>query len=54
MSLLASRPVTDVCGIAARRARKLTDHGIQTALDFAQADSRLIRSLLTVACEVLR
>jgi hypothetical protein len=52
-SLLASRPVTDVCGIAARRARKLAEHGIQTAMDFTQADRQLICSFLTVTGEAL-
>jgi DNA polymerase V len=51
--LLAQRPVTDITGIAGRRAARLTPHGIQTCLDFAQADRRLIRSLLTVVGERL-
>lgn len=52
-SLLASRPVMDVCGIGSRRAARLEPFGIKTALDFARADRRLIRSLLTVVGEAL-
>jgi len=52
-ALLASLPVTDITGIAGRRAARLTHWGIQTCLDFAQADRRLIRSLLTASGEKL-
>ncbi|WP_422929455.1 DNA polymerase Y family protein [Singulisphaera sp. PoT] len=52
-TLLASLPVTEVSGIAGRRAAKLTAWGIQTCLDFARADRRLIRELLTATGEKL-
>jgi DNA polymerase V len=39
-SLLAARPVTDVTGIAGRRAARLSPWGILTCLDFARADRR--------------
>lgn len=52
-SLLASRPVTDVCGIGERRAKRLAPYGIHTALDLTLADRRLVRSLLTVKGEAL-
>lgn len=51
--LLASRPVSDITGIAARSAAKLLAHGIQTCLDFARARPSLIRQLLTVTGERL-
>jgi nucleotidyltransferase/DNA polymerase involved in DNA repair len=47
--LLARLPVTEVSGIAHRRA----EHGIFTCLDLARADRLLVRSLLTRAGEVL-
>jgi nucleotidyltransferase/DNA polymerase involved in DNA repair len=52
-ALLASRPVTDITGIASRRARRLAPYGIRTCLDLARADRRLVRSLLTIAGEAL-
>jgi nucleotidyltransferase/DNA polymerase involved in DNA repair len=51
--LLARRPVTDITGIADRRARRLAPYGIRTCLDLARADRRLVRSLLTIAGEAL-
>ena len=52
-ALLASLPVTEITGIAGRRARRLEPWGIRTCLDFAQADRRLIRELLTATGEAL-
>jgi nucleotidyltransferase/DNA polymerase involved in DNA repair len=52
-SLLAARPVTDITGIAGRRARRLLPWGILSCLDFAEADRRLIRQLLTATGEAL-
>src|SRR4051794_6583760 len=52
-SLLASRPVTDVTGIAGRRERRLLPWGIRSCLDLAQADRRLVRRLLTASGEAL-
>jgi nucleotidyltransferase/DNA polymerase involved in DNA repair len=52
-SLLAARPVTDVCGIGGRRAERLAPLGINTALDLDLADRRLVRSLLSVVGEAL-
>jgi DNA polymerase V len=51
--LLADRPVTEITGIAGRRAARLSPWGILTCLDLAQADRRLVRSLLTAAGETL-
>jgi nucleotidyltransferase/DNA polymerase involved in DNA repair len=52
-ALLEKRPVTDITGIAARRAARLAPLGIRTCLDFALADCRRIRKLLTVVGETL-
>jgi nucleotidyltransferase/DNA polymerase involved in DNA repair len=51
--LLGKLPVTEVSGIASRRAERLAFHGITTSLQFAEADRRFIRSLLTVVGERL-
>ncbi len=52
-ALLAQHPVTDITGIAGRRAARLAPHGIFTCLDFALADRKFIRSLLTIVGEGL-
>jgi len=52
-ALLAERPVTEITGIAGRRAARLSPWGITTCLDLARADRRLVRSLLTASGEVL-
>jgi DNA polymerase V len=46
--LLAKLPVTEIAGIARRRAARLAPHGIQTCLDLANASGLLVRKLLTV------
>jgi nucleotidyltransferase/DNA polymerase involved in DNA repair len=51
--LLAALPVTEVSGIASRRAARLAPYGITTCLDLARADRRLVRRLLTVVGEAL-
>ncbi len=51
--LLATRPVSDITGIAGRSSAKLAAYGIRTCLDFARARPSLIRSLLTVTGERL-
>jgi DNA polymerase V len=51
--LLANRPVTEIAGIAGRRAARLRPWGIDTCLDLARADRRLVRSLLTASGEAL-
>jgi nucleotidyltransferase/DNA polymerase involved in DNA repair len=51
--LLAGWPVTDITGIAGRRERRLAPWGIRSCLDFAQADRRLVRRLLTATGEAL-
>ncbi|WP_435010509.1 DNA polymerase Y family protein [Tundrisphaera lichenicola] len=51
--LMADRPVTEITGIAGRRARRLLPWNIQTCLDLAHADRRLIRELLTASGEAL-
>jgi DNA polymerase V len=53
MKLLAERPVTEITGIAGRRARRLLPWNIQTCLDLARADRRLVRELLTASGEAL-
>ncbi len=45
--LLCDRPVEKITGIARRSARRLEPYGIRTCEDFARADRRLIRRLLT-------
>jgi nucleotidyltransferase/DNA polymerase involved in DNA repair len=52
-ALLADRPVTEITGIAGRRAARLQPWGIRTCLDLAQADRRLVRKLLTANGEAL-
>lgn|SRR5512135_408981 len=52
-ALLAGLPVTEITGIAGRRARRLEPWGIRTCLDFARVDRRLIRELLTATGEAL-
>jgi DNA polymerase V len=52
-ALLVARPVTDITGIAGRREKRLQPWGINNCLDFAKADRRLIRELLTVTGEAL-
>jgi DNA polymerase V len=47
--MLASLPVTEIAGIAGRRAARLAPHGIRTCLDLADANGLLVRKLLTVA-----
>lgn len=51
--LLSERPVTEITGIAGRRAARLAHWGITSCLQFAQSDRRLIRSLLTASGEAL-
>ena len=51
--LLAERPVTEITGIAGRRAQRLAVWNIATCLDLARADRRLVRSLLTASGETL-
>src|SRR5262249_29603981 len=51
--LLDHRPVTEISGIAGRREARLQPHGIRTCLDYALADRRLIRMLLTVVGEAI-
>jgi nucleotidyltransferase/DNA polymerase involved in DNA repair len=51
--LLADLPVDKITGIAGRRAARLHLHGIDTCLQFAQADRRLIRRILTASGELL-
>ncbi|ADB18382.1 DNA-directed DNA polymerase [Pirellula staleyi DSM 6068] len=51
--LLASRPASDVTGIAERSAAKLRSFGIVTCLDLARADPTQVRSVLTVTGERL-
>ncbi|MBP3957816.1 nucleotidyltransferase [Gemmata sp. G18] len=45
--LLAHMPVTEISGIAGRRAARLAPYGIRTCLDLADADGRLVQKLLT-------
>src|SRR5262249_2782588 len=52
-ALLERLPVTDVTGIAARRAVRLASLGIRSCLDFALADRKRLRYLLTVVAKYL-
>jgi nucleotidyltransferase/DNA polymerase involved in DNA repair len=52
-ALLSGRPVTEITGIAGRRAARLAPWGVRTCLDLARADRRLVRSLLTATGEAL-
>lgn len=45
--LLEDRPVDKITGVARRSSRRLEPYGIRTCADFARADRRLIRRLLT-------
>lgn len=51
--LLRDTPVSEVTGIARRRAQHLADHGIHTCEEFANADRAFIRWLLTKSGEDL-
>lgn len=51
--LLAGLPVTEITGIAGRRAARLQPWGVRTCLDLARADRRLVRELLTASGEAL-
>ena len=53
VEFLANRPVTEITGIAGRRARRLDPWGIRTCLDLARADRRLVREVLTASGEAL-
>jgi nucleotidyltransferase/DNA polymerase involved in DNA repair len=52
-ALLGRTEVTEISGIADRRAARLEPHGIKTCLDLALADRLLVRRLLTRAGEAL-
>ena len=52
-AFLKRMPVGEISGIGKRSVDKLAPHGIATCWDFAQADRRLIRRLLTVKGEAL-
>jgi nucleotidyltransferase/DNA polymerase involved in DNA repair len=52
-ALLADRPVTEITGIAGRRAARLRAWGVRTCLDLARADRRLVREVLTATGEAL-
>lgn len=47
--LLSQLPVTEIAGIARRRAARLEKHGIRTCLEFRNASGLLIKNLLTIA-----
>ncbi len=46
-ALLSEMPVTEISGIAGRRAARLSPYGIRSCLDLADADGRLVKKLLT-------
>lgn len=52
-SLLQDRPAEQITGVGRRSAAKLAAHGIRTCDEFARADRRLIRKLLTKSGEDL-
>jgi nucleotidyltransferase/DNA polymerase involved in DNA repair len=45
-ALLARLPVTEITGIASRRAARLEPYGVRTCLDLARADRVLVRHVL--------
>ncbi len=47
--LLSRLPVTEIAGIAGRRAARLAPHGIRTCLDLRNASGLLVKSLLTIS-----
>ena len=49
VELLAKLPVTEIAGIARRRAARLEPHGIKTCLDLRKANGLLVKSLLTIS-----
>jgi nucleotidyltransferase/DNA polymerase involved in DNA repair len=51
--ILARLPVTEVAGIAGRRAARLAPYGVRSCLDLARMRRSLVRSLLTVTGERL-
>ncbi len=46
-ALLSQLTVTEISGIAGRRAARLAPYGVRTCLDLADADGRLVKKLLT-------
>jgi DNA polymerase V len=46
-ALLSQLPVTEISGIAGRRAARLAPFGIRSCLDLADADGRLVKKVLT-------
>ncbi len=51
--LMADLPVTEIAGIAGRRANRLRLRNVETCLDLAKADRGTIRQVLTASGEVL-
>jgi len=51
--ILSKLPVTEVAGIAGRRAAKLHPYGVRTCLDFVRMPRSVVKSLLTVVGEQL-
>jgi len=45
--LLGKLPVTEIAGIASRRAARLAPYGIKSCLDLRNAEGRLVKTLLT-------
>jgi DNA polymerase V len=52
-TLLGRLPVTEISGVAGRRAARLSAFGVRTCLDLASADRPLVKKLLTVVGEAL-
>ncbi|MBI1915155.1 MAG: nucleotidyltransferase [Planctomycetes bacterium] len=52
-ALLDRTAVQEICGIGERRAKRLAEYKVFTALDLALANRKLIRSLLTAVGEAL-
>ena len=51
--LMDGLPVTEIAGIAGRRARRLQVQGVETCLQLAQADRGMVRHELTASGEAL-
>ncbi len=51
--LMAHLPVTEITGIAGRRARRLQVRGVETCLELARADRAMVRDVLTATGEAI-
>jgi DNA polymerase V len=52
-AFLAKRPITDVCGIANRRAKRLAPYSVKSVLDLCKMRVHTVRKVLTIVGERL-